>query len=212
MPGEVSLAHRGVLFLDEFPEFDRRVIEALREPLEEKMVRISRAKTSNTFPADCIVVLAMNPSPMTNDLRINSRSEAMYKKKMSGPIVDRIDMWIYVDAIDIKELSRKKDSRFVETEKARAEVKIAREMQEKRYSGEKNTTKNSDLTSRIIDEYAKLSESARKTLDSSANKMGLSPRSYHRTIKLARTIADLDSSENVLDKHILEALQYKKIF
>ena len=209
MPGEVSLAHKGVLFLDEFPEFDRRVIESLREPLEEKVIRISRAKGSSTFPADCIVALAMNPSPLT-DGRINTRAEATYRKKLSGPIIDRIDMWIYVDSVDIKELSKIKDECQDETESARKMVSEARNIQIERYKKETNIKKNSDLTSRVIDKYANLNESAREILDSSAIKIGLSPRSYHRTIKLARTIADLDNEEKILDKHILEALQYKK--
>ena len=209
-PGEISLAHKGVLFLDEFPEFDRRVIEALREPLEEKVVRIARAKGSNVFPADCIVVLAMNPSPLTEG-RVDIRTENMYRKKLSGPIVDRIDMWIYVDAVAIKDLSKKKEQQTTkETEEARKKIKQAREIQSKRYNNENKIEKNNDLTSRTIDNYANINNDAKTLLNTSADKLNLSPRSYHRIIKLARTIADLDNSIEILEPHILEALQYKK--
>ncbi|MDD9867776.1 MAG: YifB family Mg chelatase-like AAA ATPase [Candidatus Campbellbacteria bacterium] len=212
-PGEISFAHKGVLFLDEFPEFDRRVIESLREPLEEKRIRIARAKSAVVFPADCIVVIAMNPSRSGSDedIRIDARSEALYRKKISGPIVDRIDMWLRVDAVDCDSLSeRRKEGEYKESQKAREQVMQARETQRKRFEKETDVTKNADLSARNIDDYVTLTPSVREILNKASTKLGLSPRSYHRLIKLSRTIADIEGSENVKEEHIYEALQYKK--
>lgn len=213
-PGEVTLAHRGVLFLDEFAEFDRRVIESLRQPLEDRSINISRAKGSALFPANFILVAAMNPCPCGN---FGSKKECVcppsallrYQRKISGPIIDRLDMWIEVPNISIKKLSevRKKDS---QTRAIRARVLKARGVQERRFKNSKRTVKaNSDMNVRDIETFITLSEKTKETLDRAAVKLDLSPRSYHRVIKLARTIADLEGESNVEEPHVLEALQYR---
>lgn len=212
-PGEATLAHNGVLFLDEFPEFDRRVIESLRQPLEERTINISRAKGTAQFPANFIFVAAMNPCPCGN---YGSKKEclcmpaalARYQLKMSGPIMDRIDMWIEVTNIEHEKLSEKRDEN--ETDIIKQKVLRSRKIQKERFKkARKNITKNSDMGSRELTQYVLLEEETRKELNNAATRLGLSPRAYHRVIKLARTIADLDESKNVKMSHILEAIQYR---
>jgi len=200
-PGEVTLAHKGVLFLDEFPEFDRRVLESLRQPLEDRKVNISRAKGSVTFPTHFILVAAMNPPPEN----ATASDIVRYERKISGPIMDRIDMWVYVDHIPYEDLS-KKDTNQERTESLRQKVLSARSTQHKRFSQEKL---NSEMSAKEVSEHITLSEEVEKLLNETASRLSLSPRSYHRVIKLARTIADLDASEHVGKHHILEALQYR---
>lgn len=209
-PGEVTLAHRGVLFLDEFPEFERRVIDSLRGPLEDREVHISRVKGAAHFPANFILVATMNPCPCGNfgsdKICTCSPSHLLrYQKKISGPIVDRIDMWIEVPHVDIKTLSeRHRDDS--ETERVREEVKVAREKQTKRF--EKPMT-NSAMNVRDLERAVVLREDVQETLNGAVKALDLSPRAYHKVIKLARTIADLDGKEEVEEPHILEALQYR---
>ncbi|MCH7756552.1 YifB family Mg chelatase-like AAA ATPase [Patescibacteria group bacterium] len=213
-PGEITLAHRGVLFLDEFAEFDRRVIESLRQPLEDRTINISRAKGSALFPANFILVAAMNPCPCGN---YGSKKECVcppsallrYQRKISGPIIDRLDMWIEVPNISIKKLSevRKKDN---QTDAIKARVLKARGVQKRRFKNSKRTVKaNSDMNVRDIETFILLSEKTKETLNHAAKRLDLSPRAYHRVIKLARTIADLEGDANVEESHILEALQYR---
>ena len=212
-PGEATLAHHGVLFLDEFPEFDRRVIDSLRQPLEDRVVRIARASGRAEFPAHFIFIAAMNPCPCGN---FGSTKECIcaphhrerYQKKISGPIIDRVDMWIEVPHVDISLLSEKRKGSKT-TEDFRKEVLKARDIQKKRFQG-KSVPQNSNMNVRDIDRKALLEEKAAKTLEIASKKLDLSPRSYHRTIKLARTIADLDNKEHVEESHVLEALQYRK--
>lgn len=213
-PGEVTLAHKGVLFLDEFPEFETRVIDALRQPLEDRVVTVSRAKGSANFPAQFILVAAMNPCPCGN---FQSRDKecicspitiSKYQRKISGPIVDRIDMWVEVSKVKHGELMEKATGET--TKDVRSRVLTAREIQAKRFLEKKLKIKtNAEMNSKIVISCANLTDSARKILDISANKIGLSARGYHRVVKLGRTIADLDSADQILDKHILEALQYR---
>jgi magnesium chelatase family protein len=205
-PGEVTLAHRGVLFLDEFPEFERRVVESLREPLEDKVVSISRAKGSVSFPANFILVAALNPSRERGEVRINELDKERLKKKISGPVVDRIDMWIEVTHIEHEKLHIREERKF-ESEAIQKRVQNAREIQSKRFVDMVKT--NSDMKVHEIDKHAYLTEEAQILLTSAAKNLSLSPRSYHRTIKLARTIADMDTSENIEGGHILEALTYR---
>jgi magnesium chelatase family protein len=210
-PGEVTLAHRGVLFLDEFPEFERRSLDALRQPLEDRVVSISRVHSSALFPADFILIAAMNPSRGSSDE--GDYALAMletYKNKISGPILDRIDLWLEVPRIDLETLTREKEktSAKSETAKARGQIEKAREKQQKRFAGLGLTT-NAEVSARDIDEKMQLTPDAKVLLRSSAEKMNLSPRSYHRLIKVARTIADLEESELVANQHLLEALQYR---
>ncbi len=211
-PGEVTLAHGGVLFLDEFPEFDRKVLESLREPLEEGEISISRAKGSTTFPANFILIASMNPCPCGNygskgkECICRAQDIARYQKKLSGPIIDRIDMWVEVSQVDYEKLGEKTVSK--ETEKIKSRVKEARKIQEKRFEKTKRKT-NSGMSSKEIIKVANVTDEAMEILKSSAQKLGLSARAYHRVIKLARTIADLEKSDEVKNTHILEALQYR---
>lgn len=213
-PGEVTLAHRGVLFLDEFPEFERRVIEALRQPLEERVISISRAKGSALFPANFILVAAMNPCPCGNFGSVKRcicppNALERYKRKISGPIIDRIDMWIEVSNISYQKLSEK-SSETKESDKIRKNILKARGIQEKRFKKAKRNIKtNSEMNSIELSKLVALDKNVLDGLNAAARQMDLSPRAYHRVIKLARTIADLDNKEGVEENHILEALQYR---
>lgn len=213
-PGEVTLAHRGVLFLDEFPEFDKKVIESLRQPLEDNIVSISRARGTAVFPSNFILVAAMNPCPCGN---LGNRQKSCickpsdldrYKRKLSGPIVDRIDLWVSVSNVDYKKLGGLSAGERSENIKNR--VMRAREIQKNRFekSGKKINT-NSEMNVKDLDMFVKLDSEVREVLDSSAESLNLSARAYHRVIKIARTIADLENSEEVNTNHILEALQYR---
>lgn len=200
-PGEVTLAHKGVLFLDEFPEFDRRVIESLRQPLEDRVVNISRSRGSATFPTNFILIAAMNPPPED----ATAGEIVRYKKKISGPIMDRIDMWVDVPKIDYEKLGQK--GRDGETSKEIKErILRARDRQKQRIG---DNRLNSEMSVRDLDKLIVLSDQVKDILNTSAEKLGLSARAYHRIIKLSRTIADLDDSEDIQTKHILEALQYR---
>ena len=206
-PGEVTLAHKGVLFVDEFPEFDRRSIEALRQPLEDKVVHVSRAKGSVRFPANFILVAAMNPTTGLSYDRINERERERLNKKISGPIVDRIDMWIEMQLVPHEKLAAPEKEHSHEV---RARVARARDAQRMRFEKTgRSLTTNSEMTVRDIDTLALLSAETRTALDAAAAKHSLSPRSYHRVIKLARTIADLDGVDTIETHHIMEALQYR---
>ncbi len=214
-PGEVTLAHRGVLFLDEFPEFEKRSIESLREPLENGMIAVSRAKGTIHFPAQFLLVAAMNPCPCGNFGALDKECICRpldlikYERKISGPIVDRIDMWVSVPHISYEMLHEKKGSKN-ESEDAKEKIKKAHEIMRRRFStSKKKIYANSDMTTRDIEEYIHLAPDVRNILDQGAKSLSLSPRAYHKVIKLARTIADLDEQEEILQKHILEALQYR---
>ncbi len=211
-PGEVTLAHRGVLFLDEFPEFEKRSLEALRQPLEDRMVTVSRAKGTVTYPASFILVAAMNPTPQGGAEEpglINERERERYRKKISGPIVDRIDMWIPVLHVPHEELSTPRDPTVLgpTTSAVRAEVARSRALQAQRF-GEAGKC-NSDMSVRDLETHVTLSPVCTTLLNDAAKKLALSPRAYHRVMKLARTIADLDDATHITEAHLLEALQYR---
>ncbi len=202
-PGEVTLAHKGVLFLDEFPEFDRRVLESLRQPLEDRVVHISRAKGSASYPTNFILVAAMNPPPAN----ATAGDIVRYRRKISGPIMDRIDLWVNVLNIDYDKLGSKiKEGE--ESSVIKKRVLKARAKQEARLQNSRANT-NSEMGVKDIDKLIEISKEVRDVLNTTAKKLNLSARAYHRVIKLSRTIADLDDSENIETKHVLEALQYR---
>lgn len=213
-PGEVTLAHQGVLFLDEFPEFEKRVIESLRQPLEDNVVSISRARGSAIFPSNFILVAAMNPCPCGNTG--NKKKECIckpsdldrYKRKLSGPIIDRVDLWVSVGNVDYKKLGGEGSGE--KSEKIKARVTHARQIQKERFEklGRKIRT-NSEMNVKDLGMMVHLGGKVRDMLDDSAERLGLSARAYHRVIKIARTIADLEGSPEVGENHILEAIQYR---
>jgi magnesium chelatase family protein len=201
--------------LDEFAEFDRKVIETLREPLEESEISISRSKGSVTFPANFILIAAMNPCPCGN---FGSRTKECickptdllrYQRKISGPIIDRIDMWVEVSQINYEKLSDI-DANKKETAEIKERVIKARNIQKERFEkAERKIKTNSEMQAKDINKIACLEKEAKEILNNSAKKLDLSARAYHRVIKLGRTIADLDGSKIINSSHILEALQYR---
>lgn len=211
-PGEVTLAHKGVLFLDELPEFERRTIDALRQPLEDRVVSISRIHGNALFPADFILIAAMNPTRGGNEAGdYTMQMLETYKNKISGPILDRIDLWLNVPHIDYETLTEKRvqnPETISETSRAREQILKARERQAYRLK-ESGITTNSEMSARDIETYIELLEPVRALLKHSAQKLGISPRGYHRLIKVARTIADLDEKEDIFEQHVLEALHYR---
>ncbi|MCA9363301.1 YifB family Mg chelatase-like AAA ATPase [Candidatus Kaiserbacteria bacterium] len=208
-PGEITLAHRGVLFMDEFPEFDRRSLDALRQPLEDRVVTISRIQGSAEFPADFILVAALNPyrgsEDGTTDL-LRAMNET-YKNKVSGPILDRIDLWLEVPHVPYDTLTKLNRTEG-ETDAARNQILSARDKQTERLKNSPAKI-NSGMSARDIENLIGLDDDVKGLLKQSSAKLNLSPRSYHRLVKVARTIADLDNSTEIQANHVLEALQYR---
>ncbi len=208
-PGEISLSHNGVLLFDEFPEFNRSVIEALRQPIEDQVITISRAKETITYPAHFILVATSNPCPCgyfgSNKECICTPTQILnYQKKISGPILDRIDLFVDVDEVNYRKIisNSNQESNLAKTI---SNVDQARKIQKLR-SGKLN----SQLSNRDLKKHAKLTNEAKEILDNAALKLQLSARGYIRAIRIARTIADLDKSQNIETNHITEALQYRK--
>ena len=214
-PGEVTLAHFGVLFLDEFPEFDKRVIESLREPLEEGLITVSRAKGSCTFPASCTLIASMNPCPCgymgSKQRRCVCKPSDIdrYARKLSGPIMDRIDMWVPVLHIDYDVLSNKEEGE--ESALVRERVRCARDFAVARFKVHGNTVilKNKDMRAKDIEVHVTLDEACTALMKKLATSLALSPRAYHRVLRLARTIADYRGGNDVIEADILEAFQYR---
>lgn len=211
-PGEISLSHRGVLFLDELPEFGHAVLEVLRQPLEDKVVTISRAQGSITFPANFMLVGAMNPCPCGyygDAVRECSCTPGMisrYQKRVSGPLLDRVDIFVQVPRIDYEKLA---DDRLGESsDLVRARVEAARCIQRRRF-GETALTCNAEMTPLEVREYCQVEPEGQSLLRAAMNQLALSARAFHRVLKLSRTIADLASAERVFAAHVAEALQYR---
>ncbi len=213
-PGEVSLAHNGVLFLDELPEFKRNVLEVLRQPLENGVVTVSRASASVTYPASFMLVSAMNPCPC--GYYCDSRHQCLctpgqiqrYRRRVSGPLLDRIDIHIEVPSVPYKELSTEYSGE--KSESIRERVVRARNIQIERFKGERIFS-NGQMKTRHIKKFCKLTDDAQGLLDTAMQKLGLSARAYTRILKVARTIADLNGSEKIQGHHISEAIQYRSL-
>ncbi len=215
-PGEVSLAHNGVLFLDEMPEFGRLVLEVLRQPLEDGSVNISRAAMSLSFPAQFILCGSSNPCPCgyftdpTRACQCNPQAVQKYRSRLSGPLLDRIDLHVDVPAVPVRELSRK-GAPSETSATVRARVIAARQRQNQRYAGLTGIHCNAHLGSREIRKFCPLDEEAQQALESAMITLGLSARAFDRIIKVSRTIADLAGDENINIDHITEAISYRTL-
>jgi len=213
-PGEISLSHYGVLFLDELTEFQKSTLEVLRGPLEDRQITVSRVNGTFTYPANFMFAASMNPCPCgyygskEKDCTCSSTAISRYMGKISGPLLDRIDICIEVNPVQYKKLD---SSEEIETsEEIKKRVNRARKIQQERYKKSKILS-NSELTPKLIDKYCKLDEKGKKILENAFDKLKLSARAYGRILKVARTIADLENSENIEVKHIAEAIQYRSI-
>ena len=214
MPGEITLSHRGILFLDEFPEFHRDVLESLRQPIEEKIITVLRAKNRLTFPANFTLVAASNPCPcgnLNNPEKICTCTTSQiqkYKRKMSGPLMDRIDVFVEVPAVKYEKLTEVDDERFVERIKKR--IEIARQIQKERFKSEKGKIMtNNEMPIPQIKKYCETDEKSQSILKKYVNSGQISARGYHRVLKMARTIADLEEKEKISFDNLMEALMYR---
>lgn len=215
MPGEISMAHNGVLFLDELPEFKRSALEVMRQPLEDGFVSIARARMSVTYPSRAMLVASMNPSPSgdwydpNNPEGSSSMQMQRYLSKISGPLLDRIDLHIEVNKVSYEELSGK--AKGESSEEIRKRVMAAREIQSQRFLGIKGVYSNAQMNTRMVRRLCKLEEEGSKILKKAITTLGLSARAYDRILKVSRTIADLDNSEQILSHHVSEAIQYRNL-
>jgi magnesium chelatase family protein len=214
-PGEISLAHNGVLFLDELPEFKRSVLEVMRQPMEDRIVTISRARQTVEFPAGFMLVAAMNPCPCgyynhpTIECTCAPGMVQRYLNKISGPLLDRIDIHIEVIPVPFSELSNMKEGE--KSEKIRERVVAARKIQEKRFKESPGIYANAQMSSKQIRKICKIDDDGHTLLKNAMEKLSLSARAYDRILRVARTIADLDNSENILPEHLAEAINYRSL-
>lgn len=213
-PGEISLAHYGVLFLDELTEFKKSTLEVLRGPLEDREITVSRVNGTFTYPANFMFAASMNPCPCgyygskDKDCTCSPTAISNYMNKISGPLLDRIDICIEVNPVKYEKLDS--NEKIETSEEIKIRVDKARKIQIDRYKEDKILS-NSELTPKLIDKYCMLDESSKKILKNAFNKLKLSARAYGRILKVARTIADLADSENIKVEHIAEAIQYRSI-
>jgi magnesium chelatase family protein len=211
-PGEISLGHHGVLFLDEFPEFGHITLESLRQPIEDRTITVSRAHGSVTFPASFMLVAAMNPCPCGyygdpfKECKCSSGEISRYHKRISGPLLDRIDIFVDVPHIDYEKLTEDKPGES--SDKVRARVKAAHEIQLARFQGTKLRC-NADMTPKEVKEFCMVEPAAQSLLRAAMKQLHLTGRAFHRILKLSRTIADLEHSDIIKTHHMAEALQYR---
>ncbi len=212
-PGEISLAHRGVLFLDELPEFGQTVLEVLRQPLEDRVVTISRAQGTVTFPANFMLVAAMNPCPCgylgdpSRECTCSAGAIARYQKRISGPLLDRIDMHVDVPRVEYEKLTDRRDAE--RSSEVRTRVRAARERQRQRFAASAQIACNADMGPAEVRAHCAVEPAAEPLLKAATLRLQLSARAFHRVLKLARTIADLAGSDTIAAPHLAEALQYR---
>jgi magnesium chelatase family protein len=214
-PGEISLSHHGVLFLDELPEFARNVLEVLRQPIEDKRINISRAKMAIEYPANFMLVCSMNPCPCGNfgnpgkECNCSPPQIQRYLSKISGPLLDRIDIHVEVPAVKYQELASKRTGEPSET--VRERVIKCRKVQAERFKKSKGIFKNADMNTKSIRKYCELDQASNDLMKMAMNKIGISARGYDRILKVARTIADIAEETNIKPEHISEAIQYRSL-
>ncbi len=215
MPGEISLAHNGVLFLDELPEFKRTVLEVMRQPMEERKITIARARLTVEYPASFMLIAAMNPCPCGYynhpEIACTCQPGAVhrYLNKVSGPLLDRIDIHVEVIPVPFSELSKERASE--KSEEIRKRVIKARKIQEKRFAAEEHIHSNAQMTSKMLRTYCRIDTAGQNLLKNAMEKLNLSARAYDRILKVARTIADLESKENILSQHLAEAIHFRSL-
>ncbi|HLP51334.1 MAG TPA: YifB family Mg chelatase-like AAA ATPase, partial [Chitinophagales bacterium] len=214
-PGEISMAHNGVLFLDELPEFKRTVLEVMRQPMEERKVTISRSKMSVTYPASFTLVASMNPCPCgfynhpDKECVCAPGVVQKYLNKISGPLMDRIDLHVEVTPVSFNELSS--DKKFEKSETIRERVIQARQIQAKRFEGKENLYSNAQMEPQMVEEICIISDAGKNLLSRAMQKLNLSARAYNRIIKVSRTIADLAGSPDIKTEHLAEAIQFRSL-
>lgn len=213
-PGEISLAHYGVLFLDELPEFNKNTLEVLRGPLEDRNITISRVNATLTYPSNFMLIASMNPCPCgyygskEKECTCSEQAITRYIGKISGPLLDRIDIHIEVTPVKYQKLDS--EEKTESSEEIRKRINKARKIQFERYK-QYNIFSNAELTPKLIDKYCKLDKKGKQILQNSFEKLGLSARAYGRILKVSRTIADLDGKEEIDVNHLAEAIQYRSL-
>lgn len=214
-PGEISLSHNGVLFLDELPEFSRSVLEVMRQPLEDRRITISRSKFTVEYPASFMLVSSMNPCPCgyfnhpEKDCVCPGGAVQKYLNKISGPLLDRIDIHIEIVPVPFEKISDKKPAES--SEQIRERVIKARNIQEERFKDEDGVYCNAQMTPKMLAKYASPDEAGLSLLKTAMDRFNLSARAYDRILKVSRTIADLDNSEKIMPKHLAEAINYRNL-
>ncbi len=212
-PGEISLAHRGVLFLDELPEFPQKTLETLRQPLEDGVITISRSSGSVVFPAQIMLITAMNPCPCgfygdpVKECSCGANQVFRYRNKISGPLLDRIDLHLEIPRVEFDKLNKMAEGE--NSAKIRARVEKARHRQAERFKGLKINT-NAEMTSSLVKKFCPIDEPTQNLMKAAVQQMNLSGRAFYRILKLARTIADLAEQENISLENVAEAIQYRE--